>query len=65
MAEDRAEVLSLDETRGEWTGLLETLDTTPLEPGLEEHKFYAEGLGLVLEEDEDRDRHVGGIGPAL
>ncbi len=52
VAEDRAEVLSLDETRGEWTGLLETLDTTPLEPGLEEHKFYAEGLGLVLEEDE-------------
>lgn len=52
VAEDRAEVLSLDETRGEWTGLVETLDTTPLEPGLEEHKFYAEGLGLVLEEGE-------------
>lgn len=51
VAEDRAEVLSLDETRGEWSGLVETLDTTPLEPGLEERKFYAEGLGLVLEED--------------
>ncbi|UUZ57997.1 hypothetical protein [Nocardioides sp. B-3] len=51
-AEDRAEVLSLDETRGEWTALVETLDTTPLEPGTEEHKFYAEGLGLVLEEGE-------------
>lgn len=52
VAEDRGEVLALDESRGEWTGLLETLDTTPLEPGVEEHKFYAEGLGLVLEEGE-------------
>lgn len=52
VAEDRAEVLSLDETRGEWSGLVETLDTTPLEPSVEEHKFYAEGLGLVLEEGE-------------
>lgn len=50
-AEDRAEVLSLDEVRGEWTGLLETVGTTPLEPGLEQRRFYAEGLGLVLEED--------------
>lgn len=52
VAEDRAEVLSLEETRGEWTDLVETLDTTPLEPGVEEHKFYANGLGLVLEEGE-------------
>jgi hypothetical protein len=52
VAEDRAEVLALDATRGEWTQLVETLDTTPLEPGVEEHKFYAEGLGLVLEEGE-------------
>ena len=52
VAEDRAEVLSLDETRGEWSGLVETLETTPLEPSVEEHKFYAEGLGLVLEEGE-------------
>ena len=52
VAEDRAEVLALDVNRGEWTRLVETLDTTPLEPGLEERKFYAEGLGLVLEESE-------------
>jgi len=52
VAEDRGEVLALDVTRGEWTHLVETLDTTPLEPGVEEHKFYAEGLGLVLEEGE-------------
>jgi hypothetical protein len=52
VAEDRAEVVALDVTRGEWTGLVETRDTTPLEPGVEEHRFYAEGLGLVLEEGE-------------
>jgi len=52
VAEDRAEVLALDVTRGEWTDLVETLETTPLEPGVEEHKLYAEGLGLVLEEGE-------------
>ena len=52
VAEGRAEVLALDETRGVWTDLLETLDKTPLEPGVEEHRFYAEGLGLVLGEGE-------------
>lgn len=52
VAEDRAEVLSVEETRGAWTGLIEILDTTPLEPGIEKRSFYAEGLGLVLEEGE-------------
>lgn len=52
VAEDRAEVLGIDETRGAWTGLLETLDTTPLKPGIEERSFYADGLGLVLVEGE-------------
>ncbi len=27
-----------------------TADTTPLEPELEERKFYAPGIGLVAEE---------------
>jgi hypothetical protein len=30
--------------------VLVTEDTTPLEPGLVEHKYYARGVGLVLEE---------------
>ena len=35
---------------GTFGGLLQTEDTTPLEPGLVEWKFYARGLGVVLEE---------------
>ena len=53
-AEDQAAVLALDATAtvpfGSFDGLLETEDTTPLEPGLVEHKLYAEGTGLVREE---------------
>ncbi|QBR92103.1 hypothetical protein [Nocardioides euryhalodurans] len=53
-AEDRATVLSLDESlqidSGSYDGLLVTEETTPLEPGLVEHKYYAPGLGLVLEQ---------------
>ena len=52
-AEDRAEVLSLDETVegpvGSWSGVLQTEDTTPLEPEVE-HKFYAKGVGSVQQE---------------
>ncbi|KRA38305.1 hypothetical protein ASD81_06600 [Nocardioides sp. Root614] len=53
-AEDQAAVLGLDATAtvpfGSFDGLLETEDTTPLEPGLVEHKLYAEGTGLIREE---------------
>ena len=53
-AEDRATVLSLDESlqidSGSYDGLLVTEETTPLEPGLVEHKYYAPGLGLVFEQ---------------
>ena len=49
-AEDRAEVISLDETVegpvGSWSGVLQTEDTTPLEPEVE-HKWYARGVGSV------------------
>lgn len=52
-AEDMAEVLSLDESvtvaYGKFTGCLQTREFTPLEPGVSEHKFYAPGVGLVLE----------------
>lgn len=56
-AEDMAEVLGLDVlvTLGDDTSYscLETLDFTPLEPDVEEHKFYAPGIGVVLEQEED------------
>jgi hypothetical protein len=52
-AEDRAKVLATDETVevpfGSWDGVLETEDSTPLEPEVE-HKFYAKGIGAVEQE---------------
>jgi hypothetical protein len=51
-AEDRGEVLSVDAKAtvpfGSFDGVLQTKDTTPLEPDLVEHKFYARGIGPVL-----------------
>jgi hypothetical protein len=51
-AEDRGKVLSLDERArvpfGSFDGLLMTADTTPLEPKVLEHKYYAKGVGPVL-----------------
>jgi len=53
-AEDQGEVLSIDaEVAAEnetFDDVVKTADTTPLEPGVVEHKYYAEGIGLVLEE---------------
>jgi len=50
---DRARVLSLSETvsvpYGSFTDCLQTLDWTPLEPGVREFKYYATGVGVVLE----------------
>jgi hypothetical protein len=51
-AEDRSRVLRLD-ARGEvpfgrFDGALETRVTTPLEPDLVEHKYYARGIGPVM-----------------
>ena len=34
---------------GHVTGLLETKDFTRLEPTADEHKYYAKGVGVVLE----------------
>ncbi len=51
-AEDMAEVLALDATvtvpYGSFTQVLRTKEWTPLEPGVEEEKFYAPGIGNVL-----------------
>lgn len=53
VAEDMAKVLSLSATAevvyGAFTGCLKTEEWTPLEPGAREAKFYAPGVGLVLE----------------
>lgn len=54
-AEDVVEVLSLDADEDvpfdDGDPVLQTRDFTPLEPGKEEFKFYAPGVGLVLELD--------------
>lgn len=51
-AEDLAEVISLNESVtvpfGSFNNCLKTLETTPMEPDLQEHKFYCPGVGLVL-----------------
>lgn len=52
-AEDVGEVLSLDESAdvpyGSFEGCLMTADYTPIEPDVIEFKFYAPGVGFVLE----------------
>jgi hypothetical protein len=52
-AEDMAKVVSLTESAavpyGSFDSLLMTKEWTPLEPDLVEHKYYAAGVGLVLE----------------
>jgi hypothetical protein len=54
-AEDVGAVVALNQSvsvpYGSFTGCLQTADYTPLEPDTLEHKFYAPGLGLVLEVD--------------
>ena len=51
-AEDRARVVSLDETAevpyGSFDGVLMTEDENPLEPNILERKFYARDVGPVL-----------------
>jgi hypothetical protein len=50
-AEDRSKVRSTDESiegpAGSWTGVLQTEDTTPLEPELLEYKYFARDVGPV------------------
>ena len=55
VAEDRARVLSRTASAtvpyGSLTHLLKTKDFSPLEPAVVEHKFYARGVGSVLERE--------------
>lgn len=52
-AEDMAEVVSLNESvsvaYGSYENCLKTREWTSLEPGVEENKYYASGIGTVLE----------------
>jgi hypothetical protein len=53
-AEDQAEVRAIDAEivigGDTYDRVVKTADTTPLEPRLVEHKYYAPGIGLVAEE---------------
>jgi hypothetical protein len=53
-AEDMAEIIddgaSVEVPAGRFDGVLVTEDWNPLEPDVVEQKYYAEGVGLVLEE---------------
>jgi hypothetical protein len=40
---------SLTGPTGSYSNVLRTEEWSPLEPGIAEHKFYAPGVGLVLE----------------
>ncbi len=54
-AEDQAEVVSLNESvtvaYGSFENCLMTREWNPLEPDSEENKYYAPGVGLLLEEE--------------
>lgn len=58
-AEDRGRVLGLGETvtvpAGTFTDCIRIEDTTPLEPDVEEHKFFCPDVGVVLEVDLEDD----------
>jgi hypothetical protein len=51
-AQDQAEIVSLNESLtvpvGSFTNVLKTLESTPLEPGVFENKFYAAGVGPIM-----------------
>ena len=55
VAMDRAEIVGLGETvktpAGEFRNVLKVLETTPLEPGVREFKYYANGIGLIQDGD--------------
>jgi len=55
VAEDQAEVVRLGETVtvpfGQFTNVLQTFETTALDPSDREFKFYAPGIGQILEEE--------------
>jgi len=61
-AEDIGKVLAFNQEVmvpfGAFGGCLQTQDTSPLEPDALEHKYYAPGLGLVLEVNPEDDERI-------
>ncbi len=55
VAMDRAEIVSMDEEvetpAGDFDGVVKMRETTPLEPGAQEFKYHAEGIGLIQDEN--------------
>ena len=43
-----------------YTGVLKTKDYSPIEPGVGEFKYYAPGVGLILEEAYEDDEELNG-----
>lgn len=61
-AEDRGTVLATGEpvtvSAGTYTDCVKTKDWVPLEPGVVEYKYYAPGIGFVLEESGDGSERI-------
>lgn len=57
IAEDKGTIVALNESvktpAGSFTGCVKIKDTTPLEPDVEEFKWFCPGVGMVREESED------------
>jgi hypothetical protein len=55
IAEDEAKVVAVDQQisidLGDYSGVLKTLDTTALDPGAREFKYYAPGVGQIFVEE--------------
>jgi hypothetical protein len=68
IAEDRATFLLIGEVvrvkAGAYTGCAKTRDFTPLEPGIEEFKWYCPGIGMVKEEGDGAELFLVSVGPA-
>ena len=62
IAEDRAEILSVNDTldtpAGTFSDVLKTEETNPLEPGEREYKFYAPRIGLIQDEALKMVKHI-------
>ena len=60
VAEDRARVMAVNKTArvpfGTFRDCIQTRETTPLEPNFRESKYYARGIGVVLEVSNDGER---------
>ncbi len=54
VAMDRAEIVSMSQTlvtpAGVFENVLETVETTPLEPNANESRWYAAGVGLIKDD---------------